>query len=85
MAVELAPHGVQVNAIAPGWISTEMTQVAREDPDWADFQTMLLARTPMGRWGEPDECAGAAIFLASDAARFVTGVTLPVDGGYSIF
>ena len=85
MAIELAPHGIQVNAIAPGWIATEMTQIARDDPGWADFQTMLLARTPMGRWGEPDECAGAAVFLASDAARFVTGVTLPVDGGYSVF
>ncbi|MGB3722003.1 MAG: SDR family oxidoreductase [Pacificimonas sp.] len=85
MAIELAPHGIQVNAIAPGWISTEMTQIARDDPGWADFQTMLLARTPMGRWGEPDECAGAAVFLASEAARFVTGITLPVDGGYSVF
>ena len=85
MAVELGPHGIQVNAIAPGWITTEMTQIARDDPDWSEFQTMLLARTPAGRWGEPDECAGAAVFLASDAARFVTGVTLPVDGGYSVF
>ena len=85
MAVELGPHGIQVNAIAPGWITTEMTQIARDDPDWADFQTMLLAPTPMGRWGEPEECAGAVVFLASDAARFVTGVTLPVDGGYSVF
>ncbi|MEE4350115.1 MAG: SDR family oxidoreductase [Pacificimonas sp.] len=85
MAIELAPHGIQVNAIAPGWIATEMTQVARDDPGWADFQALLLARTPAGRWGEPGECAGAAVFLASDAARFVTGVTLPVDGGYSVF
>ena len=84
MAVELAPHGIQVNAIAPGWIATEMTAVARDDPAWADFNTMLLARTPMGRWGEADECAGVAVFLASPAADFVTGITLPVDGGYSI-
>lgn len=85
MAVELAPHGIQVNAIAPGWIATEMTAVARDDPAWADFNTMLMARTPMGRWGEADECAGAAVFLASPAADFITGITLPVDGGYSIF
>lgn len=84
MAVELAPYGIQVNAIAPGWVATELTAVARDDPDWADFNAMLLARTPMGRWGDADECAGAAVFLASTAADFVTGITLPVDGGYSI-
>lgn len=85
MAIELAAHGIQVNAIAPGWISTEMTELARSDPDWKAFGEMIMARTPAGRWGEPDECAGAAVFLASDAARFVTGITLPVDGGYSVF
>lgn len=85
MAVELAPHGIQVNAIAPGWIATEMTAIARDDPAWADFNNLLMVRTPAGRWGEPDECAGAAVFLASQAADFVTGITLPVDGGYSVF
>lgn len=85
MAIELAPHGIQVNAIAPGWIATEMTQIARDNPDWSDFNAMLMARTPSGRWGAPDDCAGAAVFLASQAANFVTGITLPVDGGYSIF
>jgi NAD(P)-dependent dehydrogenase (short-subunit alcohol dehydrogenase family) len=85
MAIELAPHGIQVNAIAPGWIATEMTEVAREDPDWRDFNAMLMARTPAARWGRPEECAGAAVFLASAAADFVTGITLPVDGGYSVF
>ena len=84
MAIELAAHNIQVNAIAPGWIATEMTEIARVDPDWAAFNAGLMARTPAGRWGEADECAGAAIFLASPAADFVTGVTLPVDGGYSI-
>jgi 2-deoxy-D-gluconate 3-dehydrogenase len=84
MAIELAPHNIQVNAIAPGWIATEMTAMARGDPDWAAFNTMTLARTPAGRWGEPDECAGAAVFLASAAADFITGATLPIDGGYSI-
>jgi 2-deoxy-D-gluconate 3-dehydrogenase len=85
MAVELAPHHIQVNAIAPGWIVTEMTAVARENPDYAEFNKMILARTPAARWGEADEVAGAAVFLASPAADFITGVTLPVDGGYSIF
>ncbi|MDL2718706.1 MAG: SDR family oxidoreductase [Acidobacteriota bacterium] len=84
MAVELAPHHIQVNAIAPGWIATEMTALARENPDYAEFNKMILARTPAARWGEADEIAGAAVFLASTASDFITGVTLPVDGGYSI-
>lgn len=84
MAIELAAHNIQVNAIAPGWIATEMTAIARDDPDWQGFTAMVLARTPAARWGEPEECAGAVVFLASGAADFITGVTLPVDGGYSI-
>ena len=84
MAIELAPNNIQVNAIAPGWIATEMTAMARDNPDWSEFNKMILARTPAGRWGEPDEMAGAAVFLASAAADFITGATLPVDGGYSI-
>jgi 2-deoxy-D-gluconate 3-dehydrogenase len=84
MAVELAPHHIQVNAIAPGWIATEMTAMAREHPDYVEFNRMILARTPAARWGEADEVSGAAVFLASAAAGFITGVTLPVDGGYSI-
>lgn len=85
MAVELAPHNIQVNAIAPGWIATEMTALTREHPGYTEFNKMILARTPAARWGEPDEIAGAAVFLASAAADFITGVTLPVDGGYSIY
>jgi len=85
MAIELAPYNIQVNAIAPGWIATEMTAMLRDNPDFADFNRMILARTPAARWGESDETAGAAVFLASPAADFITGVTLPVDGGYSIF
>ena len=84
MAIELATHNIQVNAIAPGWIATEMTAMARDNPDWSEFNRMILARTPAGRWGEADEIAGAAVFLASAAADFITGATLPVDGGYSI-
>ena len=84
MAIELAAHNIQVNAIAPGWIATEMTAMARDNSDWSEFNKMILARTPAGRWGEADEIAGAAVFLASSAADFITGATLPVDGGYSI-
>ncbi|HEY4989621.1 MAG TPA: SDR family oxidoreductase, partial [Opitutaceae bacterium] len=62
----------------------EMTAIAREHPDYVEFNKMILARTPAARWGEPDEMAGAAVFLASAAADFITGVTLPIDGGYSI-
>ena len=53
MAGELAPHGIQVNALAPGWIATELTAMARDDPDWAAFNSLLMTRTPAGRWGEP--------------------------------
>lgn len=81
MAIELAPHNIQVNAIAPGWIETDMTKDVRDSP----MNDLILARTPANRWGQPDELAGAAVFLASTAADFITGVTLPVDGGYSVF
>lgn len=84
MAVELAPHNIQVNAIAPGFVATEMTAIARENPEFAEFNRMILARTPAARWGEADEIAGAAVFLASASADFIPGVTLPVDGGFSI-
>lgn len=82
MAIELAPHNIQVNAIAPGAIAT--TAMVRDNPGWSKFNKMIIARTPAGRWGEADEIAGAAVFLASAAADFITGATLPVDGGYSI-
>ncbi|MDA9281227.1 glucose 1-dehydrogenase [Pseudomonadales bacterium] len=80
LAVAWAPNQIQVNAIIPGWINTEMTQAVRED---AQFYDNILARTPAGRFGQPEELAGAAVFLASQSANFVTGVVLPVDGGYS--
>jgi 2-deoxy-D-gluconate 3-dehydrogenase len=80
MAIELAPHNIQVNAIAPGWIDTDMTARVRDSP----MNEEILLRTPAGRWGRPDEVSGAAVFLASRAADFITGTTLPVDGGYSI-
>ena len=82
LAVELAPLGVRVNAIAPGFIFSEMTAKAL-DAD-VERKSRVLARTPMGRMGRADEVANAAVFLCSDAASFITGVNLPVDGGNSI-
>lgn len=79
MAVELAAHNIQVNAIAPGWITTEMTIHIPEH-----VGKTILARTPARRWGQPDDLAGAAVFLSSAASDFVTGIVLPVDGGYSV-
>jgi 2-deoxy-D-gluconate 3-dehydrogenase len=80
MAIELAPHGVQVNAIAPGWIETDMTAPIQSIP----MNDEIMMRTPAGRWGKPEEMGGAAIFLASSASDFVTGETIRVDGGYAI-
>ena len=80
MAIEFAPHNIQVNAIAPGWIETDMTAPVRTTP----MNDEILARTPAGRWGHPEEVAGAAVYLASRASDFVTGDTIRVDGGYAI-
>ncbi|MEZ5380339.1 MAG: glucose 1-dehydrogenase [Microthrixaceae bacterium] len=81
LGCEWGRKGVRVNAIAPGWFHSEMTAESMfEDPAAAEF---LQRETPMGRTGEPDELDGALLFLASDASRFVTGITLPVDGGWT--
>ena len=79
LAAAWAAEGVRVNAIAPGWIDTPLTDALRADPERT---RMIMDRTPMKRWGTPDDLVGAALFLCSDAARFITGATLPVDGGY---
>jgi 2-dehydro-3-deoxy-D-gluconate 5-dehydrogenase len=79
MAIDLAPHNIQVNAILPGWIDTALTAPVRNTPQYDE----IILRTPAGRFGMPDEIAGAAIFLASDASNFVTGSVVTVDGGYS--
>jgi NAD(P)-dependent dehydrogenase (short-subunit alcohol dehydrogenase family) len=81
LAIAWAPHGVRVNAIAPGWIETALTAPLVAD---ATKSSAIIGRTPLGRWGKPSDIAGAALFLASPAAAFITGVILPVDGGYSI-
>jgi gluconate 5-dehydrogenase len=78
MAIDLAPYGLNVNAIGPGYFKTELTAPLVADEA---FSAWLTARTPARRWGEVDELAGAAVFLASDAARFVNGHILYVDGG----
>jgi NAD(P)-dependent dehydrogenase (short-subunit alcohol dehydrogenase family) len=79
LAAAWGGEGVRVNAVAPGWISTEMTRPLVEN---AERSAQILARTPSGRWGEPSDVADVVLFLASDAARFVNGAVLPVDGGY---
>jgi 2-dehydro-3-deoxy-D-gluconate 5-dehydrogenase len=79
LANEWAGKGVNVNAIAPGYIATNNTAALRADPERS---RQILERIPAGRWGEPDDIAGAAVFLCSDAARYVTGHVLVVDGGW---
>jgi NAD(P)-dependent dehydrogenase (short-subunit alcohol dehydrogenase family) len=81
LAIAYADDGIRVNAVAPGWIATPLTQALQDDPARA---APILARTPMKRWGTPEDIAGPVLFLASPQARFVTGVVLPVDGGYLI-
>jgi 2-deoxy-D-gluconate 3-dehydrogenase len=83
MAIELAPHNIQVNAIAPGWIETDMTAPVRT-MDMKPMNDEILARTPAGRWGQAEEVAGTAVYLAGRASDFVTGETIRVDGGYAI-
>jgi NAD(P)-dependent dehydrogenase (short-subunit alcohol dehydrogenase family) len=79
LAVAWAPT-IRVNAIAPGWIETELTGHVRADPNRSDA---IVSRTPFGRWGKPEDIGGAVVFLCSQAAGFVTGTVLPVDGGYT--
>ena len=79
LANEWTEHGIRVNGIAPGWMATELTAALRED---TERDAALLARIPSGHWGEPDELAGAVVYLASDASRYVSGSVIAVDGGW---
>ena len=79
MAIELAPFNIQANALVPGFFETDLTEFVKGTPTYQE----VVARTPAGRWGNPDELAGTAIFLASRASDFVTGTTAVVDGGYA--
>ena len=81
LATELAANNITVNAIAPGFFAAEMNTAIMDNKEFSDW---LKARTPMGRWAQPEELNGAAVFLASDAASYVTGHVLTVDGGLSI-
>lgn len=81
LAIAYAADGIRVNAVAPGWIATPLTRALQDDPARSG---PILARTPLGRWGTPDDVAQAVVFLCSSAASFMTGVILPVDGGYLV-
>ena len=82
LAIAWAPDKIRVNAIMPGFINTDLSAEGKRDIPV--LEKIVSDRTPLGRWGEPSDCAGAAIFLASSAADFLTGATLAVDGGYSV-
>ena len=82
MACAWAKDNIQVNCVLPGWIDTDLTRGARKQVE--GLHERVLARTPAGRWGDPDDFGGIAVFLASAASDFVTGTALPVDGGYSV-
>jgi 2-deoxy-D-gluconate 3-dehydrogenase len=83
LASAWAKDNIQVNAVLPGWINTDLTRQARKEVP--GLNERVLSRSPTGRWGEPDDHCGCAVFLASRASDFVTGTAIPVDGGYSIF
>jgi 2-deoxy-D-gluconate 3-dehydrogenase len=82
LACAWAKDNIQVNAVLPGWIDTALTRRAREEV--SGLYERVLARTPAGRWGEPADMAGIAVFLSSAASDFITGAAIPVDGGYSV-
>ena len=82
LATAWAKDNIQVNCILPGWIDTDLTKAARKQVE--GLHDRVVARTPAGRWGDPEDFAGVAVFLSSKASDFITGVALPIDGGYSV-
>jgi 2-deoxy-D-gluconate 3-dehydrogenase len=82
LAVAWARDNIQVNAVLPGWIDTELTAAARQQME--GLNERVLSRTPAGRWGEPKDLAGIAVFLAGAASDFLTGAAIPLDGGFSV-
>jgi 2-deoxy-D-gluconate 3-dehydrogenase len=82
LAVAWAQDNIQVNSILPGWINTDLSAVGKRDVP--GLNEMVLSRTPAGRWGEPEDLAGTAVFLVSPASDYLTGVAIPVDGGFSV-
>jgi NAD(P)-dependent dehydrogenase (short-subunit alcohol dehydrogenase family) len=81
LAIAYAAENIRVNAVAPGWIATQLTHTLQED---AERNRAILSRTPLRRWGQPEDIAGTVVFLCTRAAAFVTGAIIPVDGGYLI-
>ena len=81
LALAYAAQGIRVNAVAPGWIATPLTRALQDDPERAG---PILQRTPLGRWGKPEDVAEGVVFLCAPAASFMTGLILPVDGGYLV-
>ncbi len=82
LSVEYGRHGVRANAIVPGWIRSDMTATMQ---NWDTFNEKVISRVPAGRWGEPSDFSGIAVYLASDASRFHSGDTFVIDGGYTVF
>ena len=85
LATAWAKDNIQVNSILPGWIETDLTEPLRTQDDFRERYELISARIPHGRWGTPDDMAGTAVFLAASASDYVTGVSIPVDGGYVAF
>ena len=82
LAVEYARYGIRANSILPGWIRSDMTAAAQK---WDKFNDQVIGRVPMRRWGDPEDFAGIAVYLASDASKFHTGDSFVIDGGYTIY
>jgi NAD(P)-dependent dehydrogenase (short-subunit alcohol dehydrogenase family) len=82
LAVEYGRKGIRANAIVPGWVRSDMTAAAQS---WDTFNEKVIGRVPIGRWGEPEDFAGIAVYLASDASRYHSGDTFVIDGGYTVF